>query len=156
MTVLRLTAHKNHDEVVLLFFIDGHYQGELAVTTSDANLIAGLIKEGARSYSNLTVELEQVDEYVAAAERANQIERRPYEPEIQTMIDAYISECRRVNGDAHADMVRLTYQSNGGWYYLRIPWSTGKDTWTVGGKPIALRLSQLEEMISTLKERNDR
>ena len=74
----------------------------------------------------------------------------------QQVIDTYLTEVRRVNGDEYADTTRLSYQR--GWFNLQSPWfynehyhkTDGLDPWTKN-----MRLSELEQITERLKARPD-
>ena len=71
---------------------------------------------------------------------------------LQLLIDAYLSEIRRVNGDEYADLVELSYSR--GWFYLKTPWRLGSQSpWRSDNHSKPLRRSKLAVMIETLKQR---
>jgi len=70
----------------------------------------------------------------------------------QDLINAYVAECKRVNGGEYADLVRIDYSH--GWYRLVSPrWYDGY--WSPGSVllPRNVRRRELEEMIERLHNR---
>jgi len=71
----------------------------------------------------------------------------------QQLIDTYLAELRRTVGDACADNVRLVYNPRGGWYHLRTPYKTGRDSYTPSGVGKNYRRAKLEKAIEILRTR---
>jgi len=75
----------------------------------------------------------------------------------QKLIDEYIAECRRVNGDGYADNMRVVYSSRGGWFRIRSPFRLGPDEYIPGlseGRK-NVRRAEFVKVIETLKRRPD-
>jgi len=80
------------------------------------------------------------------------MERLKFGDKMPSIIDVYIDECRRVNGDEYADLIKLCKRR--GWYMLTVPWNF-QGRWKKGGNPRDYRLYEIEEMIERLRQRPD-